>query len=233
MFYLIPFFLICTQVFSFDADPFLPSSPPERQFSTSSNEYLISGLVNPASGQISLSSTDLIAMGAEPLALTRSYYPPVIKESYSNKTDEDQHELFDALRAGSGWIFFSHLVATFQHIDGSIGSAIITITEPDGSRLYFKRKKSGKKFILEETRPFTNSNGQAISSTFDSRNTFCDYDDKEITIHSKDGSVRYYHSIKLEETPYLQGTPPLYYLKKERLPNQGLFIKKSLHFCLK
>jgi len=94
MFYILSFLLICTQLFSFDDDPFLPSSPPERQFSTSSDEYLIGGLVNPASGQISLSATDLVAMGAEPLALTRSYYPPEIKKSYSDKPEEDQHELF-------------------------------------------------------------------------------------------------------------------------------------------
>jgi len=224
MFYLFSFLLIFTQLFSFDTDPFLPSSPPERQFSTSSDEYLIGGLVNPASGQISLSATDLVAMGAEPLALTRSYYPPEIKKSYSDNHEEDKHELFNALLAGSGWIFFSHHVAEFHYIDGSIGSAIITITEPDGSRLYFKRKKYNKKFILEETRPFTNSNGQVTSSTFDSRNTQCDYDDKEVTIHSKDGSIRYYSSIKLEETPYLQRPPHLYYLKKERLPNGKLII---------
>src|SRR3990167_756692 len=139
-------------------DPFLPDAPPERQFSPSTNEHLIGGFVNPATGQFSLSVTDLIAKGAEPLHLTRHYYPPIVKRKYDKDKWMDRSLLDEALRQRFGWIFFPHILATLQHID-SKGRAIITITEPDGSRLKFKLHKSGK-VSLESPGPFTNSNGQ-------------------------------------------------------------------------
>jgi len=208
----LPLLFISTQLFAFNADPFIQGSPPEKRFSPSSDAFLIGGLVNPATGQFSLSATDLVAMGNEALSLTRHYYPPHVKEEYSKKKKEDEDHLGQSLTRRFGWIFFPHLVATVQYTDQK-GLVIITITEPDGSMLYFQKKKS-ESCTLESKGPFTNSNGEIISGMLDSRNTSCNFESKILTVNSKDGATRYYE----------YGNGSTYYLKKEHLPNGKIVV---------
>ncbi len=164
MFYLLASSLILFKLFSLQDDPFLSDAPPEKRFSPSSEEYLIGGLVNPANGQFSLSCIDLVARGVEPITLSRHYYPPEVKNSYSDHTKKDHFMLGLALNRRFGWIFFPHIVAKFQYIEP--GRAIFTLTEPDGSMLQFKKHKDDH-FSLMSEGPFTNSNGEIMSGAFD------------------------------------------------------------------
>jgi len=192
------------------SDPFTPEFPPERPFSTTPHEHLVGGLVNPFTGQFSLSATDLIANGTEPIALIRHYYPPHVQWRYSNNKQKNENQLGLALANPSGWIFFPYLVANYRSAGSKEG--FITITEPDGSRLVFKRNKHGA-ITLDSKGPFTNSDGQVLSSSYDSRNTRCSFESNQLIVHSKDGSTRYY------EFNHSNDGGRFYYLKKERLPN--------------
>lgn len=227
------YLLLPLTLFSLHNDPFLPEAPPERKHSPSFESYLIGGLVNPATGQFSLSSTDLIATAVEPLHLTRHYYPPEVKEEYSEHAKQDEHFLLKVLGRGSRWIFFTHLVATFQYTDMK-GRALITITEPDGTMLQFKRHKSGE-ITLKSPGPFTNSNGEMVSSSYDSRNTHCSVDSKRITVHTKDGFPPYHPhkriivhakdgSTRYYEYGYLESDIHFYYLTKERLLSGKIIV---------
>src|SRR3990167_10973333 len=209
MFYFLLALLL--HLFYLASDPFLPDAPPERPFSPTTDDYLIDGLVHPITGQFSLVLTDLVANGTEPIALTRHYYPPLVQARYSKNKKEDEHFLSQALSKRFGWIFFPHLIAEWHTLD-SKGRAFITITEPDGSMLVFKKHKSGS-ITLESKGPFTNSNGQIISSTLDARNTSISLEGSRIVVNSKDGSTRFYeYSHSSEEKRS-------YHLKKERLSN--------------
>ncbi len=198
MHYFLVLFLLL-QGLCFADDPFLPSAPPERSFSP--GEELIAGLVSPRTGQLALHSIDLVAESVEPLRLTRYYYPPILESKYGKHRKDDEIGLAMALTRKFGWIFFPHTIATSNGVH-------ISITEPDGSHLLFKRHKNGE-ISRESTGPFTNSDGKIINSTYDARNTSISFDGGKIVVRSKDGVIRYYERYK-DHT---------FHLKKEKLQN--------------
>ena len=48
---------------------------------TQETPYLIANLISPLSGQVCLTQVDLIAAGAEPLSLQRTYIAPYVLDS--------------------------------------------------------------------------------------------------------------------------------------------------------
>ncbi|MBM3201191.1 MAG: RHS repeat protein, partial [Chlamydiae bacterium] len=196
-------FTIALNAFIF-ADPFVQDGPVERSFESSNQ--LIGGLVNPLNGQISLSEIDLIANGAQNLVLKRSYYAPTLRKEYGITKSSDQAGLAYNLTRAKGWIFFPHLLITMIQ-------DVIVITEPDGSKLVFKEDYLGNIKLLSDSGS-RNSDGFVISSQFDARNTKCSRNDDTITIHSKDGTIRYY-----ERGQSLGNEKWNFYLTEEKLPN--------------
>lgn len=57
----------------FAQDFFTSGIPADRAWTSSLDDFLIGGLINPANGGVSLFETDLIADGVQPLSLTRYY----------------------------------------------------------------------------------------------------------------------------------------------------------------
>ena len=51
----------------------IPSTPDQIASLTYDSDFLVGGCIHPLSGQLSLSSTDLVAKGAQELALTRVF----------------------------------------------------------------------------------------------------------------------------------------------------------------
>lgn len=208
-------FIIST---AFAEDFFSGALPADRSWVTEQEEFLIGGLINPATGAISLNETDLIADGVEPLFLSRYYVPPEPMLFHNPLSGAAPAQI------RSGWIFFPHVHAVYQK--NLFSANRLYLWEPDGSMLAFEEKRDGS-FILKSKGPFLNSNGRDVSGTFDGRNTTFSLNKSSLIIQSKDGTTRYYKLTKKEEGVNY------FYLQKERLPNgRGVVYSYDSNYAL-
>ncbi len=196
-------------LFSLAADEeigLIPSSPDQIASLNYDPGLLIGGCVNPASGQLCLSSVDLVARGAQELSLFRVYIPPVV--ALPPRVNSEMQEYYNersflmALQKNHrGWVFLPHLKLERK------GSEI-KVPDSNGAIYSFSKGK------LIHTSGMSNISGDVPSGKFDPRNISISEEIFSITVLLPNGTRRFYnHHERI-----------FYNLVKEVLPN-GKVIK--------
>lgn len=160
-------------------------------------EELIAGLVSPLMGSLVQSSVDLIAHGCEPTYLRRTRAEP---NYYRTVSGLDGY-------LGS-WIFT-------PHVSMKIYDNLVYLNEPTGCQIAYKYRK--KHLGLRAEMPlvgFTNTDGEHVSSMFDSRLLAGAQDKNDFWYRAANGTLRFYkyHKRIAEEGYY-------YFLTKEEMLN--------------
>ena len=108
----------CMQIYAEEEDADGAPLSTSEQIGSLNQEtsYLIGGLISPLSGQVCLSQIDLIAVGAQSLALQRHYIAPYVLNFYSlpkgfyPAEKWDICELYRNVKPNyRGWVYLSHL----------------------------------------------------------------------------------------------------------------------------
>jgi len=193
---------------------------------TQETPYLIANLISPLSGQVCLTQVDLIATGAEPLSLQRTYIAPYVLGRYpvpQNCAPFEKWEevlLFSSVNKNyRGWVYLSHL-----HLEVKKGpSYIVRLREKNGviTEFIVDRKPPFSSSLASHPYGFTNTNGHVPSGQYDLRNIrfSCSDNGTRFTIHLPNGTIRHYRQQgKSLSAKYF--TP--FVIEKEILPNGKL-----------
>jgi RHS repeat-associated protein len=186
----------------------IPSSPDQIASLNYDSDFLIGGCVHPASGQLSLSSIDLIAKGAQELRLFRVYIPPAIVlpriEHSEMQTYYNERSFLRTLQKNHrGWVFLPHLKLERK-------STETKVPDSNGAIYSFSRGK------LIDKAGISNTLGDIPSGKNDPRNIQIIEETDVIIILLPSGTKRFYN----------QDEGIFYHLTKEILPN-GRVIKYS------
>jgi len=222
----IAFLFCCLFSFAFAQEPeleeLLPSIPDQIATLNSEPSYLIGGLINPLSGQLSLRQTDLIVKGAQDLSLTRIYIPPYMPchfpEHKKGQVEWDKIHLHEHLaKHYKGWQFLPHLKLQFNP-----RLMEVRLTDPNGTTLDFHLSKESTT-LISPPYAISNTAGDIPSGKYDPRNTNISHLGDLIIVYAPDGITRYYVK-KGPATPSVQ----FFFLQKEVLTN-GKVIKYHLN----
>ncbi len=185
----------------------LISSSPDQIASLNYDPgLLIGGCIHPASGQLCLSSVDLVAKGAQELSLFRVYIPPVVilPPLVNSEMEEYYNErsfLMALQKNHRGWVFLPHLKLERRGSETKV---------PDSNGAIYSFSK-GK---LIHTSGMSNISGDVPSGKSDPRNIRISEETFSITVLLPNGTKRFYnHHERI-----------FYNLVKEVLPN-GKVIK--------
>lgn len=92
-----------------DEGELIPSLPEQVAAISSCEELLVGDLVSPLSGHVCLRTTDLVAKGAQPISLNRTYISPFMPSSFDSNADWDEYHLYKYMRhAPQGWVVYPH-----------------------------------------------------------------------------------------------------------------------------
>ncbi|NGX28973.1 MAG: tRNA nuclease WapA, partial [Candidatus Anoxychlamydiales bacterium] len=190
----------------------IPISTPEQISSYyKSSDFLIGDVVNPLSGSLCFSNTDLIAKGAQNINLTRYYNPPYMPYRFLSDPDWNEEKLYEYIRdVYKGWRVFSHCELTPTYNDGS--KIITKIAEPSGLTLEYEISK-GQTKIIGDQYGISNIQNDNPSGKYDFRNTkvtICK-NGHRIIVLAADGTKRYYNRVNNSRYNFC--------LEKEVLPN--------------
>lgn len=207
---LLPLFLaahlMATEVTS--TETFTPSTPQQLHALSTSENHLIDSIISPLSGQPVLSQTDLIANGAEPIPITRTYVPPHIPsylaESHNPRNETEAFIPYNYLTNHyKGWLIFPHHSLFFDSHANTV-----YLNTSNGSTLLFQLS-SDTSTLLTPIHGISNCSGDTPSGRHDPRNIHLRQEGSHIIATFPDGSTCNYQ--KLRETRYC--------LVKETLPN--------------
>ncbi len=201
--------LPCTLLFSEENEELFPSSSEQiAGFSLDTNT-----LVSPLTGQLSIAETDLIARGAQNVALRRVYIPPHLPSPIGDRPVWEEY-LFAKyiLKNYKGWRFAPHARAYFFP-----ENHVVRLTDPNGITLDFSVKDSETK-ILSPTFGMSNLSGDRPGGEYDLRNTQITFADnkRKIVVRAPDGIIRHYQCIAKVFSKLV------YSLEKEILPHGKL-----------
>ncbi len=182
----------------------LPSNPYEVAALTSSHEWLIGDLIHPLLGQPLLQSTDLIANGAQEIALRRQYVAPLIPASFDTNPKIDFYHLYQHLSENyRGW-------ALLPHLRLYVRGQTIRYADPSGLTLEFTQTGPHHFTLTSSQIGMSNTVCETPSGCHDPRNIRLqnNSDNSQIRVFTPDGTSRIYR--KKNNT---------YLLEKELLPN--------------
>jgi len=199
----------------FSIDENLPLSTPTQLASLSQTSPLIGGVVSPISGGVLLSKTDLIAQGAEQVALTRYYIPLLMLASFHEKEDFNHYLFYKHLQnTYRGWVYLPHFyLLTTPYKMGTKAR----LAQPNGAVLEFFIAPNGKSSLISSFYGINNLSQNLPSSQFDIRNTYLEKKGSQILIHTPDGTVRHYKHLPGFKNKVL-------FLTKEKLPSGKLLF---------
>lgn len=173
------------------------------------SEYLIGGIVSPLGGHAALRKTDLTVPGAQSLTLTRVYIPPHIPSSFSDQPAKDKLELgLHVGRTYKGWQFFPHTKLYYN-----FSTQTYRVTDPSGITLEYKIVGTTSQ-LVSPLYAISNAVAEVPSGKNDPRNTKLLHQNKNLIVHSCDGTRRIYVPTNFS----------LFLLQQEILPN-GKVIK--------
>jgi len=173
-------------------------------------DFLIGNIINPLSGSLCLSKTDLIAKGAQNIYLTRYYNPPYMPDKFDDNQAWNEVKLYQYIqREYKGWRILPHL--SLYVISKNIQNTIFRITFPNGLTLDYKVSNDGKTILNSESYGISNTQSDSPSGKNDLRNTRIITENNEnlVTVQTSDGTKRIYNKI----------TGNYYLLAKEILSN--------------
>ncbi len=202
------FLFICATLFADLQFPNTVLSTPEEIATLSADESsLIGGIISPFSGQPALRITDIVARGAEPIVINRTYVAPYV--NLPAPTGNDYHDFYNRMQ------FYSLLKGSFQgwvympHICIRVFGNTARYTDPSGITLEFSLADGA---LLIPSHGMSNSSGDQASGQFDLRNIRISKQGNLLFLFSPDGTQRQY-------TYLLVNGSHLYLLEKEILPN--------------
>lgn len=187
----------------------------------SSEDFLIGGIIHPLSGQPYLQQTDLIAKGAQSLALKRTFIP------FYAPLNEHKGKIHPSKNSYSGWVYFPHAhLNVFKSGKNKgnefiVAETIVSVADPQGSVLAYQIDQHGSTTLKAKPWGICNGIGDCPSGIYDPRNTLISVGERDVTLQAPDGTKRYYrcsgyYDLTIEKKHYAC----LYcLLEKEILPN--------------
>ncbi|NGX57098.1 MAG: tRNA nuclease WapA, partial [Candidatus Anoxychlamydiales bacterium] len=189
------------------------SIPEQISGFSESQDFLIGNILNPLSGSLCLSKTDLIAKGAQNIYLTRYYNPPYMPEKFDDNQDWNEVKLYQYIQKEyKGWSVLPHL--SLYIISKNNQNTILRVTFPNGLTLDYKVSSAGKTTLNSAIYGISNIQSDIPNGKNDLRNTriFIEDNENTIIVQACDGAKRIYN--KKNENHYL--------LSKEILPNSKI-----------
>lgn len=192
------------------------SLPDEVSALQTIHDFQIGGIVSPVSGYPYLQETDLIAKGAEEIALTRVFLSPHLPTSFDSQSTVDDYTLHQFLDQNyKGWVNFPH---THLEYADFYQPKKIRLTTENGASIDFKEVNG--KFVLEDAYGVSNLGADGPGGMHDLRNITLAVDGKEVIAYFPDGTIRYYFQdplfFSLAPHPWFNR---IYRLEKEIRPN--------------
>jgi RHS repeat-associated protein len=217
-------FLIVFLFFSYSLKSYQTTNAAEEEIASVSTaeqisgfseaeDFLIGNIINPLSGSLCLSKTDLIAKGAQNIYLTRYYNPPYMPDKFDDNQDWNEVKLYQYIQKEyKGWRILPHL--PLYIISKNNQSVVLRVTFPNGLTLDYKVSNQGKTILNSEPNGMSNVQSDTPNGKKDLRNTkiTIENDENIIIVQSSDGTKRIYNKIN---TNY-------YLLVKEVLPNSKI-----------
>ncbi len=221
--------LVFTSSYNFAEQPLdeIFSSPAEQIGTyTRTHDFLIGGIVHPLSGLPVLQETDLVARGAQSIALQRTLIPQY------TPLNEHSGIIHPSKKSYAGWVYFPQtrlsVFITQKHVGGTDLRPEIVVFAPDenGSVLPFSIE-NGKTWIKDKHLGISNGL-EHPSGQYDPRNTQIKHEGQRLTLKAPDGTTRYYlchfaSALKYDKQHY---TAQYHRLQREVLPN-GKVIRYS------
>lgn len=213
------FFFFC--IFSlFSEEDELQITQPEQIIDfIEENDQLVAGLISPLSGNICQRTCDLIAKGAQNVALYRIYSAPFIPSAFNADPDWDEYELYTYISSHlkhKGWTYCPHI---WLHKKVYKDVTYIRFSTPTGIRLDYKLDGNKTTLVDEKCIGISNYCGELPSAKFDFRNVHIQEQGDLIIVKTPDGKSYHYQFGRPLNEELIR-----YYLQKEVLPN-GKMLK--------
>ncbi len=197
---LLSFFVCSACVFGQESLSDLFDSEPEQIVNMSeSKDFLIGNVLNPLSGQIFLRQTDLVAKGAQSIALERIFLPQY------RALNEKTGQIHPSKSSYAGWVYFPHtrlnvFIKNETLFGMPIKSTQVCVADPNGSVLTYELKH-GNTLLKAEPWGICNGLGALPSGKYDPRNTVIllksnefvpEHKGCDVVLRAPDGTERFY-----------------------------------------
>jgi RHS repeat-associated protein len=183
---------------------------------------LVDGKVNALSGALCLQETDLIARGAQPIVLTRTYITPTMPAWYHSSPNWHDYMTFRQSPELGGWSYYNHLTLRAGH---PRSQTRVRVSDPSGMTLDFD-VSAEETTLVGENYGLHNVGPDGPSGQYDPQNSHIKIHDggERITVHTPDGFTREYLRRRPDHGPLYDRNwlPNIYTLEREYLPNGKL-----------
>lgn len=191
-----PFILFTSLFFLTDAHgeerDLVESLPEQVAAFNSHHDTLIGGVICPLTGQPLLKITDLIAPGAKPIIIDRSYVSPQILNIYSEDNGENNYVQNSYLfKTYQGWEILPHRYIQCKLVKGDLH---IRLPLSNGAVLDYKLTPEGDSELISQCYGIHNWGPSGPSASYDLRNIKIRRGGNygEIIVNLPDGTKRFY-----------------------------------------
>lgn len=180
--------------------------PDQLATLTSEANQLIGGIISPLSGNPCLREIDFTVVGAQEIAISRTYIAPHLPGFFHKHSDANNYYRVNYLkRHYEGWKHFPHLRLWINPRKNEVH-----LVNPNAAAYNFS-VVGGKTTLLQSYAANNLGADEIPSGQCDPKNIRVTYNDSSAVVFSPDGSTRYYSQKR--------GSGVAFLLEKEVLPN--------------